>query len=66
MAHQGTQWKEQAEATLAMHGLLAVARGHEPDACKAIVDINLGDLPELGGAVRQHCHRAVGCCYTVR
>lgn len=57
LAHQGTAWWEQAEAVLSLHGLLAVANGHEPEACQAIVDVDLNLLPALPVTDREHNRR---------
>ena len=50
LAHDATAWLEQAEPRLGK--LLAVAQGQQPAAAAAIIDIDLGDLPEL-----PHDHR---------
>jgi hypothetical protein len=47
LAHAGQQYREQAEATLATLGLLAVANGQPHSGTRAIVDIDLDDVPPL-------------------
>ena len=57
LAHEGAQWKEMADARLATRKLLAVANGQLPPAAKAIIDIDLKDLPELPVTDRDHHRR---------
>ena len=46
-SHAAALFLEKAEARLASLGLLAAAEGHPSEATKAIVDIDLDDLPAL-------------------
>ena len=45
LAHAGTQYMERVDARLADENLLSVARGNEPEACKAILDVDLSTIP---------------------
>ena len=57
LAHEGAQWKEMADARLATRKLLAVANSQLPPAAKAIINIDLSDLPELPVADRDQHRR---------
>ena len=57
LAHAATQYSEQAETQLAARKLLVVAQGGYPASVKAIVDVNLGDLPELPAGDRDYNRR---------
>ena len=46
LAHAATQWKEDAEATLAGLKLLAVAQGGNHPEAEAIIDVDLSEHPE--------------------
>jgi hypothetical protein len=46
-AHAGQQYREQAEARFASLGLLAVANGQPHANVRAIVDVDLADVPAL-------------------
>eukprot|EP00966_Prymnesium_polylepis_P230017 5322433-Prymnesium_polylepis.1 len=50
--HDGTQWKERSETVLTKLGLLIVANGDDPAACKTIIDLDL--LPELASNNRHY------------
>jgi hypothetical protein len=65
LAHAGQQYKEQAEATLATLGLLAVANGQPHAGTRAIVDIDLNDVPPLPSnqRLRVSPHIYVITCY---
>ena len=47
LAHDGAVWKEKAEARLVTTHHLAIANGLDPPSVKAIIDIDLTELPEL-------------------
>ena len=47
LSHAAALYKEKAEARFASLGLLAAAQGLPSEATKAIVDIDLDDLPAL-------------------
>ena len=47
LAHLGAQWVESAETVFSSKKLLAVLRGEDPMAAKAIKDVDLDDIPEL-------------------
>ena len=57
LAHEATQYKEQAEARFAQRQLLAVAQGFDPPSATSIVDVNLDELPELHESHRDHHRR---------
>ena len=54
-AHDAAAWLEQAEPRLGR--LMHVAQGHEPAAASAILDIDLGSLPELPPEHRDYHRR---------
>ena len=45
LAHQGTQWEENAVALLVGRGLMVVADGGMPAAANKYVDVDLSTLP---------------------
>ena len=57
LAHAAKQYREQAEARFAALGLLAVAKGQPYAATRAIVDIDLADLPLLPEGHRDYERR---------
>ena len=57
LAHAATQWKEDAEATLAGLKLLAVAQGGNHPEAEAIIDVDLSEHPELDLTHRDYCRR---------
>ena len=56
-AHAATVYIEGVEARWAARGLLVVANGGTPAAAKAIVDIDLSELPELPAGHRDYNRR---------
>ena len=56
-AHAAEDWLEQAQARMAPGGMLAVAQGHEPPACKVIIDVDLSSLPPLPPDARDFYRR---------
>ena len=56
-AHAATQYKEAAEARFAARNLLVVANGGTPAAARAIVDVDLRELPELPVDNRDYSRR---------
>ena len=56
-SHAAALFLEKAEARLASLGLLAAAEGHPSEATKAIVDIDLDDLPALEPSHREYHRR---------
>ena len=53
MSHAAALYREKAEARFASLGLLAAAEGHQSEATKAIVDIDLSQLPALDPSHRE-------------
>ena len=56
-SHAAALYLEKAEARLASLGLLAAAQGHPSEATKAIVDIDLDELPALDPSHREYHRR---------
>ena len=56
-AHAATQYKEAAKARFAARNLLVVANGGTPAAARAIVDVDLTELPELPVDNRDYSRR---------
>ena len=57
LAHEGTQWKENARAALGARDLLAVAQGQMPSTARCIIDVDLATLPELPESHRDASRR---------
>ena len=56
-SHAATQYKEAAEARFAARNLLVVANGGKPAAARAIVDVDLTELPELPVSNKDYSRR---------
>ena len=56
-SHAAAQFQEKAEARLASLGLLAAAEGMPSEATKAIVDIDLDELPALDPTHKEYHRR---------
>ena len=57
LSHTAAVYQEQMEARFASRGILASAQGFESEAAKAIVDIDLNQLPALPASHRDHERR---------
>ena len=57
LAHEGTQFMEDAKASMSAKGLMAVAEGEMPASALCIIDVSLDDLPKLPASHRDAARR---------